>query len=451
MIRIWKTNKYTILFLIASLLFYGSFAYDLVRTDFIKLLSLCVALFFFAYKLIQFEKSNLRFLLIFGILARLVFFAATPNLSQDFYRFIWDGKLLVEGVNPYLHTPMELIGSEGFSTQFLETLFEGMGTLSASNHSNYPPINQLFFYLGNVIGGKNILVNIIVLRFFIILADVGIFYFGSKILQLLKLPKQQIHWYFLNPLIIIELTGNLHFEAIMLFFLVAALYFILQNKWIFGAVLFSFSISVKLLPLLLLPLFIRWFIKDTDKRSMLRLGSFYLLVGLVFLISFLPFLSAEMIEHYSETVGLWFKKFEFNASIYYLVREIGFYHKGFNIISIAGTRLAFLTLAAILLLAFFRKNNQPKTLFVSMLMAVSIYFFMSTTVHPWYLATPVLLCVFTRYKFPLIWSLAVFLSYFAYSNEFFVENPWIITTEYLIVFGCFLKEVYLEKPILKGI
>ncbi|MEX0275176.1 MAG: mannosyltransferase, partial [Flavobacteriaceae bacterium] len=59
----------------------------------------------------------------------------------------------------------------------------------------------------------------------------------------------------------------------------------------------------------------------------------------------------------------------------------------------------------------------------------------SATVHPWYLIFLVLLAIFTEYRFPLLWSAMVILSYFAYSQPEFKESPWLLLIEYLVVIG----------------
>ncbi len=100
-----KLYKFPILLAISSLLFYFDFAYNLQRTDSIKLVTLYVALFFVFYKLVKLTKSNLLFLTVLALAFRAVFILAIPNLSQDFYRFIWDGRMVLQGFNPYLYTP----------------------------------------------------------------------------------------------------------------------------------------------------------------------------------------------------------------------------------------------------------------------------------------------------------------------------------------------------------
>lgn len=461
----FKAHKFPILFIISSLLFYVAYAYDLERTDTVKLLSLYAAVFFLYYKIIQFEKGNLKLLFCFGILSRLVFIIAIPNLSQDFYRFLWDGQLINHGINPYLFKPNELMAAGELLFPTAQQLYDGMGALSASHYSNYPPVSQLFYYLSSFFGQHHVMGSVIFLRCCIIVADIGILYFAQKILTHLGQDKYKAYWYFLNPFILIELTGNLHFEGVMLFFLLLSLYLLLKRKWIGSAVAIAISIATKLIPLLLLPVVFRWLSlnnKESEKvvdQSMYSPGilkwnflkplGYYSLAMTTALATFIPFISSELLQKYLETVGLWFNNFEFNASFYYLIREIGFLYKGYNIIELAGLKMGVVVVVFILLISLLRKNEKPKIAMSSMLFAMTFYLAFTTTLHPWYVATPLLLCVFTNYKFPVVWSFVVVLSYVAYSQPNFEENPWILALEYLILYGCFIKEVYLKQPILK--
>lgn len=445
----FKNHKFSILLLLTGIAFYGSFAYDLNRADFIKLISLYTGLFFISFKLIQLEKSNFWFLAGVAVLFRLVFIAATPNLSQDFYRFIWDGQLILDGINPYLSVPNDFSPALSLRQQ---NLIEGMGSLSAGNFTSYPPVNQLLFAISTFLGGKGILGSVIAMRVFIILADLGTLYFGRKLLLKLNLPGHQIFWFILNPFIIIELTGNLHFEGVMLFFLTWSIYLLHQKKWIWSAILLGISVSIKLLPLLFLPLLLNYFIKnrgnensDIPGLNFKKLLGYYLMVGLIVLASFLPFFSSEFISNFSASIALWFQKFEFNASVYYVIRWIGFQLKGYNIIASAGKILPLLVILILSGLAFFRRNYSIQKLIETMLMGVSAYFFLATTVHPWYIATPLLLSVFTKFRFALVWSFLVMLSYSAYTKNGFQENYWLIAVEYILVIGIFLLEIFKPK------
>ena len=457
-----KQYKTPLFFAITSVAFYINFVYYLERSDFTKLIVLYAALFFLAYLFIEKFILNFWVLAGLGIVFRLILLPAIPNLSQDFYRFLWDGRLVAQGFSPYLFTPdiyfKEVSTSLGILIPQANELYKGMGSLSASHFSNYPPVNQLFFAVAALFAGKSILGSVVTLRIMIILADVGILYFGKKLLDKLKLPVRNIFWFFLNPFIIIELTGNLHFEGVMLFFFVWAIYLLFKRKWFWTAILIGVSVSVKLLPLLFLPLFFKYFtsknkspkVFETFGISMQKLLSFYLIIGLTVLLSFLPFLSSEFIQNFSSTIALWFQNFEFNASIYYIIRWIGFQVVGWNLIETVGKILPILILIFVLLISFFRKNNTLQELLTAMLFAISIYFLFSTTVHPWYIATPLLLSVFTKYKFPIVWSFMAMLSYSAYGKDGFDEKLWLVALEYIVVIGYAIWELFPSKFLIKN-
>ena len=501
---IFKIKKLQLLLTIISAVLYFMFAYHLERTEHFKLVLIYTVLFISFYVLLKNNTENIKFLTAVAFIFRAIFILAIPNLSQDFYRFIWDGRMILEGLNPYLYTPESFITQNQFPVAQAQELYVGMRELNGSHFTNYPPVNQLCFIIAGIFANKSIVGAAMVLRLLIIAADFGTLYFGKKLLEKLKLPVHNIFWYILNPFIIIELTGNLHFEGVMIFFLVWSLYLLHANKWKLAAVVFALSIATKLVPLMFLPLFFWWFYKrnviviaretkqshkekeiasslkkatHNDDTSVIsnksekshnseqqkkwfsyaepkglsafagitNLVVFYTIVIATTLLLFAPFFSTQFINNYSKTVGLWFGNFEFNASIYYILREIGYWFRGWNEIAIIGKALPIITVLYILYLSFYRKKTDVKKLIIAMLFSFTIYLFLSTTVHPWYIATILSLSVFTNYKFPLVWSFIVIISYLAYANAANTENLWIIGLEYLVVFSVFIWEVFIKK------
>lgn len=445
MIQLKKYNS--LLAFLFSFILYFFIAHFLERTEFSLLVFCWISLFTCFYFFINNNKLSSKSLFILSIIFRLIFLFSIPNLSQDFYRFIWDGRMILEGLNPYLTLPKNFITQGGYLpvNQAVE-LYAGMGELNGSHYTNYPPINQLCFFMAALFSNQSILGSVIVMRTLIIIADIGIIKIGSNLLEKLNINPNRIYLYALNPFIIIELTGNLHFEPVMLFFMVWALYQLQQQKWVMSAILFACSVSVKLIPLFFLPLFFQWFIKNKKNNlNFAKLIIFYTITLGVTLLLFLPFFSSQLVTNYLDSVGLWFKNFEFNASFYYVFREIGYVYRGYNEIAIIGKILPALSILFLTTITFFRNNINLRNLITAMLLTLSFYYFMSTTVHPWYLSTLIILSVFTTYKFPIIWSLAIILSYQAYANIPWKENLWFVALEYIIVFSFLIWEVSKKK------
>jgi alpha-1,6-mannosyltransferase len=412
---------------------YALLAYDMARYEHFKLLTLHSILFGCYYLILKQLKIKEQHLTYLAIGLRLVFLFAIPNLSQDFYRFIWDGRLILTGLNPYLTTPNDLIFSQPTLFPQMKLLFDGMGPLSAGHYSNYPPIHQLPFIIAAIFSKHSILGAVIILRLLLISADLGILFYGKKLLRKLQLPTKNIYWFILNPLVIIELTGNLHFEGLMLFFFVMALYYIHTKKWHLAALTMAVSIAVKLVPILSLPLFLN---KLGWKKSI----RFYLSIGIVFALFFLPFLSGDFIKNYSATIGLWFSNFEFNASFYYLLKWV--LEATTNLTLIHSMRSIVIGFLGILISCQLIQNKtKTSELILSILWVLTGYYFVSTTVHPWYVISILLLSVFTSYKFARVWSYTLIFSYLAY-NQFSVhENGYILALEYLPVWAVLVWEL----------
>lgn len=436
----WNLHRIAILMLLLSMGFYAVFAYDLQRSDSIKMLCLFGALFFLCHKLIQFEKWNYRFLVVAGVLLRLVFLVATPNLSQDFYRFLWDGQLLLNGFNPYLLSPDQWMEQGGPLIEKAAELHEGMGGLSARNFSNYPPVNQYFFAFGYWIGGGTLTGGIIGMRLLILLADLGVLYFGRKLLRRLNKAPHLIFWYFLNPLVIIELTGNLHFEGVMLFFFILALFLAKQYGWYWAAIPYALSIGVKLMPLMLLPLML-------PLLGLRRSLGFYTLTAIALAACTYPLYFPEFTDHYFRTLKLWFSNFEFNAGLYGLAERIAVWQdaRPWEFIKTYGRITPWITAATALLISLHPKMREARSWFTGALAVIAVYYLLAPVVHPWYLIFPLLVSLFTRFTFMILWSALVMLSYTAYTTSGVVEQGHWVLLEYIAVIGLVGYEIFKHR------
>lgn len=436
----WRLHNLPILLVLLCLGCYYVFAYLLHREDTLRLLGLYAAVFFICFKLIQFEKWNLRFLVGTGILFRLVFLFAIPNLSQDFYRFLWDGRMLLEGFNPYSYRPDEVIEWQDDWVQEMGILHDGMGELSARHFSNYPPFNQFCFALAVLLGGKSILGSLVAMRVMILAADLGILYFGRRLLMRINRSPYLIFWYFLNPLVIIELSGNLHFEGVMLCFFLWAVYLATAARPLQAGILYGISIGTKLITLMFLPLFY----KSLGLKKSLYFWGVTLICCLV---AALPFLESGVPGNYAATLTLWFTKFEFNSGLYKLVMEMGnqFGATPWKLVRSYSKFSAYLLIGLIAVFALMGRKQNPQFLLSAMMWTLAIYYLMSSTVHPWYIIPLVLLCIFTDFRFPLFWSATVMLSYAAYAQPDYKENIGLIALEYFVVIGMMSYEIIRMK------
>lgn len=431
-----------ILVALLTCVIYGYLGYFSVRSEFVVLISLCGITFLSTYLFVEKSDFNFKQLLYLSIIYKLVFIMAIPNLSQDFYRFFWDGQLVLQGINPYLENVNDyFIKDSYFKVHQAEILRDGMGSLNASNYSNYPPFSQLLYAISAWIAQDSIHVFIISLRVLLIGFDLIFICFAKKILSRFNKNPKALFWYALNPLCIIEITGNLHLEGVMIALFISGIYLLIKYKYVLSGALLSLSVGTKLLSLIAIPLIIvfiwrRGEANEKFKKSVVFIITFAIVLGF----QFLPFIDSVFLENYAQTIGLWFGKFEFNASIYYVVRWIGFQIYGYNIIQTYGLIMPLITV--LLFTPIILKTKVlVKSLLESFLWMLCIYFLLSTTVHPWYILFPLAIGVFTNYKFFFLWSFLVFLSYSAYINPKVSESELLLFVEYSLLLSFMMYEV----------
>ena len=285
------------------------------------------------------------------------------------------------------------------------------------------------------------LAGIVAIRVPIIIAEFFILKYIRRLLKLLYLPHHYVLWYALNPLVIVELSGNLHFEGMMMLCVLVGVYWLMQNKWRWAAFWWAMAISIKLIPVLFFPVLIK-------RLGIVKSVWFYIVTALVLVFTFLPFLDQKLIEHIFSSVDLYFRNFEFNASIYYVIRWLGFKAVGYNIIQKLGPILS-ITTFLLVMMVYFYKNKSWEDVFKKMLFAYTIYLLLATTIHPWYVINLVLLTVFVRnYRFAIVWSVMVLSSYSAYMSESYAENMVLIALEYIVVIGWLGVELFCRKKII---
>jgi alpha-1,6-mannosyltransferase len=438
-----SSHKKQIILVLSTLLFMAALltmGYFLPRSAFflqLSMFSLAFLAYWVLYRLSKEGTVSIPFGLGLAFFSRLLLLFAIPELSDDFYRFIFDGQLIKSGINPYAflpevaftHLDIKEVGG------YWQSLIEGMN--SRSYFSIYPPLHQFFFWLSSL-AGESLMRNILILRL-VILGFEGLnFYLIFRITKDWNLPESRLWLYAFNPLVILELSGNLHFEGIVLTGLLTTLYFFGKKKLLMSNLGWVWAVGVKLTPLMFGPVLLKFWGKDK------RWGFIFAASGFI-LLFFWPLFLGDSLVNYWQSFRLYQSKFEFNASIYYLIRWISGFFVDYNPIVYVGPFLNYLALALILGISLFRKMGNARELAAAILWIYLCYLLLQTVVHPWYIIPAFGISVLSNNRIFLIWSGLVFLSYSAYADEMrVIENQFLLILEYGVLVG-FIYWNYLKR------
>lgn len=240
-------------------------------------------------------------LIAIAILNRVILLNSTPILENDYLRYLWDGRVLANGVNPYLFPPnaSEL---DSLSVWYRSSI--GWADI----RTIYPPLAELLFGTLHFVRPDSLLVLKISLVFFEILAGVLLISWDrnpqSRVLTTLL--------YFYNPLLLKEIANSAHLDSLPMFLSLAAIYSFIrisERRWI-SWVLLALSVGAKSYPILLLPLFFK-----LDPRRKQHTIVFILTI----LAMYLPFISAGLSMFGG--AGAFGTYWIFNAGIFKIITE----------------------------------------------------------------------------------------------------------------------------------
>ncbi|MEJ8757087.1 hypothetical protein WG947_08775 [Pontibacter sp. H259] len=419
-----------------SAILYIALAYATPRENFTQLLLLFGSCFI-AYVYVITQRLPVWHGITAAIVFRVLFLFATPQLSDDYFRFIWDGRLLAAGINPYLYLPEYFMqqGQEAIAgiNQALYSQLNSPGSLSIS-----PPIAQAVFWLSVKISPDSIAGSVVVMRLVLIVADVLGILLLLRLLRKTGLPDGYVLLYALNPLVILELTGNLHFEGLLIFFLLLSLIQLLYQRAIWAGCAFGLAAGVHLLPLLFLPFIWR-------KLGTPKFLYFIVAAALTLLVICYPLINAAVLQNIGNWLELYFKRPEFNASIYFILRWVGIKMTGYNQVHFIIPLLSIAIIGITVALAAVKKLGSVKRLIGYMAAALTVFLLLSTTVHPWYLITLVALTAVGLFRFAIVWSGLAILSYATYRTAPAGHDLALVTLEYTIVLLWLLVEIYLYR------
>jgi hypothetical protein len=230
----------------------------------------------YSFTIFYLRQTSLSLKIIWGfaVVFRLIMLLTTPSLSDDVYRYIWDGHLINAGVNPY---------SFSVNSAMLDIYTTPLRDLVNNNWmaSPYLPSSQLTFAIVEYLFPQQAWG----FQLTTIIFDLTIGWLILDILRRLGFHDKRVLIYLWNPLVILEFSHSAHIVDALMILLVLLTFWLLIRNWpktTWGApISLAAATLTKALPVLLLPIFFR------------RFGWKKLIIYVVILVSISTFVAAD--------------------------------------------------------------------------------------------------------------------------------------------------------------
>jgi hypothetical protein len=311
-----------------------------------------------------------------ALVFRIILLPAPPSLSDDIYRYIWEGELQLEGMNPYQYAP-----SDPAIVSHRDRIYEGINNKHLP--AIYPPVTQWAFAAGALIGRSPLAMKTI-----FVAADMALILMLGALLRALRVPSARILIYAWNPLAVVEVAGSGHNDSLALFFLVASTLGIIGKRRVLSMTALAAAALSKLFPVALLPLFAR------------RVRPWHLLVPPALMAAcYLPYLSAG--ENLFRSVTEYAQRWRFNDSIFAVLvwaidgsglstaaeawadaRHLPAFYAQPHMIARGVAALIALSALALLMARQWKSGAEPSR---AIFLFTGIVLILQPTMHPWYL------------------------------------------------------------------
>ncbi len=362
-------------------------------------------------------------LLITGLVAGAVFRVVVVSgageqtyLSDDVYRYVWDGRLLSHGLNPFATAPEDVFYSPAVTSLIDDNIHPRVN--HPSFPSIYPPISQYLFYLADILSDSTIYGFKIVSLLFDLLTLGAL----CALLKAYKFPTWYVLIYWLAPLVILEFSLSSHQDILLLPFLTLALLFQNRKNALATALFLTLATLTKFIVALTLPALLLSFVG----RERLK---FALTVVVVSALAYAPFWFLLSPPELFGSLFDYLSQWQYNGSLYTaLERALSLATENSAALArgvVAGALL--ITLGVITL----KVRDKVKAAYLCLL----AYAALTTTLFPWYLV--VFFPFITLYRGAAVISLIslVWFSYWGLIGQletgFWYDNWWLRTLEYI--------------------
>lgn len=244
--------------------------FDLARWPALTYALLATAFAAWVWAVRSWEKNATPMLIIaVATLLRLFLLPLPPTLSDDTLRYVWDGRVVRAGFNPYQWAPE----AEELA-ELRDPMWERMPHKEVP--TVYPPLALTVFSLGSLLPFPLVSVKIL-----ITLAEILGCYLLLRLAAVRGLPAGRVAWYAWCPLASMEVAGMGHIDGIVVAAQAGAVLWLASgpSKLVHAGVAGAAGVLAKLVPLVVLP---------TWARQSGRPWFFLTVTGLVLVVAFLP-------------------------------------------------------------------------------------------------------------------------------------------------------------------
>jgi hypothetical protein len=195
----------------------------------------------------RWTRATLWLVLGVALSMRLLTLLAPPILSSDIYRYVWDGRVQLAGVNPYRYVP----AADELAFLRDRAVYPHINRAEYA-HTVYPPAAQGIFGLAAVVSPGVFGMKLVMAGF-----DAVAIAILFLLLRAAGRDPAQLLIYAWLPLPVWEFAGNAHIDAAAAGLLAMALLLTLRRHWILTGIALALATLTKFLPLVTLPAFWR--------------------------------------------------------------------------------------------------------------------------------------------------------------------------------------------------